>query len=545
MRRMDDLIGEFITETSESLATLEQTLAGHARRPMGRDGWAMAYRLMHTIKGTCGFLQLPRMEAVASASQEMLASLRDGSMTPTDGELRALRAALAQIRYMMDYVGTHGREPAGDGPPPAGDVPSAEPHAASPMAPLEEKPATVIDADDPFLLPPVPPAAQPVVHSPQLDATPPQERVSHATLASLLHARNQLKHARQSDASVHGAQRVLDMLVEDLKEKLLPRTAPATAYPKVAKVLLVESHGMRFALPQSLIREVVRIGSSQRHEQLDEGAMISLRGAWLPRVSLAQQLRQPSSAQEAYALVLELQHERLVLCVEQVGTLEELMLQPVPSLLRASEIYEAASILGDGSPCLVLDCAALLSQRVRFPSTKAKQRAMQPPAPSPEAAPSVSVPAAPIVAAPPVPPAPVISVQPVPMLMFGDGTSTPKAIVLTAVGRVEQVPASDVTRDAEGYAVRCRGELLRPQVLPGSAMPVQGELHLITLIDAPHMALVAHRVNGILDVEIALPEMAPADQPILLRTAMNGAITEILNPRAYLPAVQSAEVAHG
>lgn len=537
---MDDLTAEFINETSESLATLEQTLAGHARRPMGRDGWEMAYRLMHTIKGTCGFLRLVRMEAVASASQDILASLRDGSLTPTDGELRALRAALAQIRYMMDYLSKHGHEPEQDAavPPEEETAPVAE-QTPSPLR------AALQESVDSFLLPPVPPPAQPVAVSPQLEGPPAQERVSYGTLASLMLARNQIKRESATHPALRTTQKLLDGLVADLKEKLLPRTAPATAYPRPAKVLLVESHGMRFALPQSIIREVARIGTAQRHAQLDEGAMISLRGSWLPRVSLAQRLGQPGSANEAYALVLELQQERLVLCVEQVGELEELMLQPLPKLLRPSMIYEAAAILGDGSPCLILNCTALLSQKLSFPTMKAKQKAMQQPqaeeAP-PEVAPAPPPMPQPVAVAPAEPAMPTAPAY-VPLLMFGDGTSTPKAIPLTAVGRVEQLAAKDVTRDAEGYAIRCRGELLRPHVLPGSTMPVQGDLHLITLLEAPHIGIVAHRVGSIFDAQIRVPETA-STQPVLMRTELNGALTDIINAAAYLPRT-TQEAAHG
>jgi chemotaxis signal transduction protein len=396
-------------------------------------------------------------------------------------------------------------------------------------------------------LPPVPPPAQPVAVSPQLEGPPAQERVSYATLASLMLARNQIKRESATHPALRTTQKLLDGLVTDLKEKLLPRTAPASAYPRPAKVLLVESHGMRFALPQSIIREVARIGTAQRHAQLDEGAMISLRGAWLPRVSLAQRLGQPGSANEAYALVLELQQERLVLCVEQVGELEELMLQPLPKLLRPSMIYEAAAILGDGSPCLILNCTALLSQKLSFPTMKAKQKAMQPPqmeeslpapVPVPQPLPSQPTPGA----VTPAPAAPVASTH-IPLLMFGDGTSTPKAIPLTAVGRVEQLAAKDVTRDAEGYAIRCRGELLRPHVLPGSAMPVQGDLHLITLLDAPHIGIVAHRVGSIFDAPISLPQTA-STQPVLMRAELNGALTDIINAAAYVPR-STQEAAHG
>ena len=59
---MDELIGEFITETNESLEELDVDLVNLEKDPNDRDLLSKIFRLMHTIKGTCGFLGLPRLE---------------------------------------------------------------------------------------------------------------------------------------------------------------------------------------------------------------------------------------------------------------------------------------------------------------------------------------------------------------------------------------------------------------------------------------------------------------------------------------------------
>ena len=307
MPRMDDLIGEFINETSESLATLERALADHARQPMSREGWAQAYKLMHTIKGTCGFVQLPIMEGVAAATEGMLDGLRTGRLGAGEVELSRLRAAMAQIRYMMDYLAKHGTEPSLSEVEQEVAVPQAAP--ASPLSQLNEQIHLAPNLT-------MATAAQPIARVPE--PVPGGERISYATLATLMLARNQLRHMQQvhGDKRVAGTQSLLDGLIRDLRDKLLPRTAPANAYPRVAKVLLVESGSMRFALAQENIREVARIGIEQRHARLDDGAMISLRGNWMPRVSLAQRLGQGNSEQEAYALVVEIKGERTERCVQ-------------------------------------------------------------------------------------------------------------------------------------------------------------------------------------------------------------------------------------
>ena len=39
--------------------------------------------MVHTIKGTCGFLGLPRLERVAHAGENVLGKVRDGALAVT------------------------------------------------------------------------------------------------------------------------------------------------------------------------------------------------------------------------------------------------------------------------------------------------------------------------------------------------------------------------------------------------------------------------------------------------------------------------------
>ena len=62
---MDDLLREFLTETSESLDTVDNQLVRFEQDPNNAKILDNIFRLVHTIKGTCGFLGLPRLEALA------------------------------------------------------------------------------------------------------------------------------------------------------------------------------------------------------------------------------------------------------------------------------------------------------------------------------------------------------------------------------------------------------------------------------------------------------------------------------------------------
>ncbi len=83
---MDDLLREFLTETSESLDTVDNQLVKFEQEPNNAKILDNIFRLVHTIKGTCGFLGLPRLEALAHAGETLMGKFRDGM--PVTGESR-------------------------------------------------------------------------------------------------------------------------------------------------------------------------------------------------------------------------------------------------------------------------------------------------------------------------------------------------------------------------------------------------------------------------------------------------------------------------
>lgn len=76
---MDDLLREFLTETSESLDVVDVELVKFEQEPNNARILDNIFRLVHTIKGTCGFLGLPRLEAIAHAAETLMGRFRDGA----------------------------------------------------------------------------------------------------------------------------------------------------------------------------------------------------------------------------------------------------------------------------------------------------------------------------------------------------------------------------------------------------------------------------------------------------------------------------------
>ncbi|HEU5047307.1 MAG TPA: chemotaxis protein CheW [Rickettsiales bacterium] len=111
---MDELISEFITETSESLTTLDSELVKLEQDPGNAQVLSNIFRLVHTIKGTCGFLGLPRLEAVAHAGENVLGKIRDKVIPVSPGAISMVLESLDCVKMIVDYLGQHGQEPEGN-----------------------------------------------------------------------------------------------------------------------------------------------------------------------------------------------------------------------------------------------------------------------------------------------------------------------------------------------------------------------------------------------------------------------------------------------
>ncbi|HXG80660.1 MAG TPA: Hpt domain-containing protein, partial [Sphingomicrobium sp.] len=111
---MDDLLSEFLTETSENLAVLDVELVKLEQNPNDMELLGNIFRLVHTVKGTCGFLGLPRLESVAHAGENILGKLRDGELVASPQAVTAVLECLDRIRSIMSDLEASGSEPEGE-----------------------------------------------------------------------------------------------------------------------------------------------------------------------------------------------------------------------------------------------------------------------------------------------------------------------------------------------------------------------------------------------------------------------------------------------
>jgi two-component system, chemotaxis family, sensor kinase CheA len=110
---MDDLLRDFVVETSESIEVVDNELVRFEQDPNNRAIIAQIFRLVHTIKGTCGFLGLPRLEALTHAAESAIDRFREGSPVTTDA-VTLILSTIDRIKMIMAELDRAAAEPPGE-----------------------------------------------------------------------------------------------------------------------------------------------------------------------------------------------------------------------------------------------------------------------------------------------------------------------------------------------------------------------------------------------------------------------------------------------
>src|SRR3974390_2267059 len=109
---MDDLLREFVTETNESIDVVDVELVRFEQEPNNAKILDNIFRLVHTIKGTCGFLGLPRLETLAHSAEALRGRFRDGSPVSADAVILILET-IDRIKQILESLAREQREPEG------------------------------------------------------------------------------------------------------------------------------------------------------------------------------------------------------------------------------------------------------------------------------------------------------------------------------------------------------------------------------------------------------------------------------------------------
>jgi two-component system, chemotaxis family, sensor kinase CheA len=109
---MDELLAEFLTETGERLDELDVNLVRFEREPNDAEMLNTIFRLVHTIKGTCGFLDLDRLAKLAHAAETLMGQYRDGAPVTVEG-VSVILSSLDRMKDILSGLAQTGTEPHG------------------------------------------------------------------------------------------------------------------------------------------------------------------------------------------------------------------------------------------------------------------------------------------------------------------------------------------------------------------------------------------------------------------------------------------------
>src|SRR5271154_6290585 len=110
---MDELLKDFLNESSEQLEAIDSQLVRFEREPSDARIVANIFRLVHVIKSACGFLNLQRLEKVANSAETLLIRLRDGA-SPNAEAVALMLTTIDRIKFILRAVAEGRSEPPGE-----------------------------------------------------------------------------------------------------------------------------------------------------------------------------------------------------------------------------------------------------------------------------------------------------------------------------------------------------------------------------------------------------------------------------------------------
>ncbi len=107
---MDEIIQEFLIESSELLEQLDQDLVALEERPDDLELLNRIFRAAHTIKGSSGFLGFTQISQLTHHMEDVLNKLRKGEMVVTPTIMDVILESVDRLKLLLDEVrnGTSG-----------------------------------------------------------------------------------------------------------------------------------------------------------------------------------------------------------------------------------------------------------------------------------------------------------------------------------------------------------------------------------------------------------------------------------------------------
>ncbi|MBD2166183.1 chemotaxis protein CheW [Calothrix membranacea FACHB-236] len=110
LTEIDDDIEAFLVESYENLDQIERDIIELEKESGNGEELARIYRSLHTLKGNCGFLPFPKLEALAHAAESLLSSLRERTLAITPQIVSTLLQTIDSIRQMLSAIAATRKE---------------------------------------------------------------------------------------------------------------------------------------------------------------------------------------------------------------------------------------------------------------------------------------------------------------------------------------------------------------------------------------------------------------------------------------------------
>jgi two-component system chemotaxis sensor kinase CheA len=208
----------------------------------------------------------------------------------------------------------------------------------------------------------------------------------------------------------------------------------------ILPALMVGSGGERFAIPQVNLLELVRLDLEHQPGAMEEiyGAPVyRMRDRLLPLVFLDHVLQLPRRhAAAMHIVVLRAGARTFGLVVDAISDAEEIVVKPLSKQLKGLGCFAGAAVLGDGGIVLILDVVGLA--HLASLATAALPEGGEGPAAADASA----------------------TVASQRWVTFRGMAGTRFALPLSAVARLEEIPAESIERSCGGNVMQYHGEIL-------------------------------------------------------------------------------------
>jgi two-component system chemotaxis sensor kinase CheA len=103
---MDELINDFLAETRDMLQALTGEIVAWEADPTDRARLDEIFRFVHTVKGNCGFFDLPRLQQLSHSAEDVLAEVRAGRRAADSQLVSSVLAVIDRIGELVQALET-------------------------------------------------------------------------------------------------------------------------------------------------------------------------------------------------------------------------------------------------------------------------------------------------------------------------------------------------------------------------------------------------------------------------------------------------------